>query len=527
MDSKNIQQILSNAPGLRGKLYARGFLFTDGVVRPEDYPFYGLWQQRQLSKYLLLVAPSQHYYCLEEKEHALILVGHAYNPFSMEFDENQILHSMDKNFTQASLANPQSGFWQFVHELTGIFTVIVIVHDEVYVFGDASGMQTTFYVASHSNLYISSHTNLLGDLLGLPWDAYVKELTHYRFFKLLGNSLPGDLTQFSDVKRLIPNHFIKFSNESLEVHRFYWPAKLPLNDEQIVDGVSRLLHHNLELIAMKWQSPAISLTGGCDSKTTLACAKGNYDKYSYFSYISSESEEVDAHAARKICEALGLKHTIYEISENDEDFAELPTVREILNWNTGNIRYSHPNDVRKRIFFADTKDFDVEVKSWASEIGRAYYSKRFNGRTDFGDAPTPRKCTTLYKFFLHNRKLVKKTDQVFADYLERYFKRAPENPIEWQEQFFWEFRVPSWNGLVITGEHRYSFDITIPYNNRKILELLLSAPIQMRLHDDIYRAIRQKMNPAIDETGIAVTNLKHTKNRERLENLYYILNNLF
>lgn len=31
------------------------------------------------------------------------------------------------------------------------------------------------------------------------------------------------------------------------------------------------------------------------------------------------------------------------------------------------------------------------------------------------------------------------------------------------------------------------------------------------------------MNPMIDETGIAVTNLNHTKKREIAENIYYVI----
>ena len=97
----------------------------------------------------------------------------------------------------------------------------------------------------------------------------------------------------------------------------------------------------------------------------------------------------------------------------------------------------------KTYFFADSEDFDVEVKSWASEIGRAYYSKRFPGRKNFGKKPTPRKCTTMYKFFLNNRKLVKQTDEIFKKYLKEYFQQTERNPVEWQEQLFWEYRVPS------------------------------------------------------------------------------------
>ena len=58
----------------------------------------------------------------------------------------------------------------------------------------------------------------------------------------------------------------------------------------------------MKLIHKKWDKPAISLTGGCDSKTTLACTKGEYENYNYFSYISNDSEEVDAIAAKKICD---------------------------------------------------------------------------------------------------------------------------------------------------------------------------------------------------------------------------------
>lgn len=521
MDKDGIQRLLENNPEYREKLFCRGFLFTDDAVSEEAYPFYGLWRKEQIGRYALIVSPQLQYSIASDALATILLLGHAYDPFSSISNESEILTKLLSQ--RNGIGDADSCFWREVNALTGVFTIIMVRGDSVVVIGDASGMQTTFYCVHGGKTYISSHTNLIGDLLNLEWDSYVKDLTSYCFFPLLGNSLPGDLTQFTEVKRLIPNHYIQIVSDNAKVVRFFWPQKLLKTPTEIVNEVSRLMQANMRLIARKWKKPAISMTGGCDSKTTLACTKGAYDKFSYFSYISSESEAVDAVAAKQICDVLGLPHTIYEIADNDNEFKHVSIVKEILNWNTGNIRYSHPNDIRKRIFFSDTEDFDVEVKSWASEIGRAYYSKRFNGRTQFGDNPTPRKCTTLYKFFFNNRRLVRQTDRVFEEYLARYFERAKENPVEWQEQFFWEFRMPSWNGLVITGEHRYSFDITIPYNNRRILELLLSVPIAERISDQVYKNIRAKMNPEIDQTGIAVTNLKHTENRGKAENIYYIL----
>ena len=87
--------------------------------------------------------------------------------------------------------------------------------------------------------------------------------------------------------------------------------------------------------------------------------------------------------------------------------------------------------------------------------------------------------------------------------------------------------MPAWNGLVITGEHRYSSDITIPYNNRVLLTLFLSVPLEDRISDAMYQEIREAFNPTIDATGVAVTNLLHTDRRAQFENLYWSLHSAF
>lgn len=507
---------------LSDKLFAMGFCFTNTETSNGKCSFLTAWNSESLRNGNLFVHPRQHYFISKNQE--IILIGHAYNPFSMQEDETEILEELCEVWS-----GEKANFYEYLNQLTGIFTLLVCEDDAVYAFGDASGIQTTFYFADadKEKYVIASHTNLIGDLLSLEWDPYVKRLSGYRFFPLLGNSLPGDLTQFPAVKRLVPNYYVKIAGGKAEAVRFYWPHTLKLSEDEICNRAAEILHNNLSLIAEKWKRPAISMTGGCDSKTTMACANGLYDRFTYFSYISSEAEKVDAEAAKKICEEIGIKHTTYMISEHDEDYPEIEEYRSVLFWNNGALRKNNPNDVRKRAHFAAIDDFDVEVKSWVSEIGRAYYSKRFNGRKNFGKLPTPRACTTLYKFFLHDRRLVRQTDHVFAGYIRKYFEQAAENPLDWQEQFFWEFRVPSWNGIVITSEQRFSFDITIPYNNRKLLELLLSMPIEDRINDSLYKKIRTKMNPKIDEACENVQNLHHTHRRARFEELYWRIHSKF
>jgi len=503
--TEHINQICKDNKEFRNKIFARGFLVTDCDFNLSGYPFYGLWSEYTVHNCHVYVHPQQHCFIKGNR----ILIGHAYNPFESEYDELKILDTLN---------------FETLNQLTGIFTVICLDDKTVRIYGDSTCMQCTFYGVINGHYYISSHANLIGDLLGLEWDPYVERLVKYRFFKFFGTQLPGDLSEYRELKRLVPNHYVDISDGVISVKRFYFPHSLLVKEDDIVDNVASILRDSLKIIADKWKKPSISLTGGCDSKTTLSCANGLYDRFGYFSYISSNEEKVDANAAHDICGGLGLEHRIYEIPPNDSDFKNIEIVRTILKHNCGDMRPNNSNDVRKRAWFAENELFDVEVKSWVSEIGRAYYSKRFAGRTNFGEKPTPRKCSTLYKVFLNYRKLLYETDRVFESYLNDYFKQAEENPLPWQEQFFWEFRVAAWNGLVITHEHRYSFDITIPYNNRILLEYLLSAPINYRINDLIHKKIRLKMDPNVDSANISVQNVNHTKNRARIENMYYAIN---
>lgn len=265
------------------------------------------------------------------------------------------------------------------------------------------------------------------------------------------------------------------------------------------------------------------MTGGMDSKATLASANGLYDRFKYYSYDSMSGDKPDAKAAAIIAKAIGVDHKIYSISENDNDFENIYEITKIMEHNLGDIGKVNANDVRKRIYFMNTDKFDVEVKSWVSEIGRANYYKKF-GKNKMPERLTPRQMTTMYKFFSYNRILAIETDKIFKKYIERV-KFDDIFNYDSSDMYLWEFRYGSWGGLVITSEHRVSYDITIPYNNRLLMELFLKLPLEKRIKDTPHYDLIKKLNPLIDETGITVTNYNETKKRMYMEKVYYIVNN--
>ncbi len=519
MERETVKKLCDNDLYLRSKLYCRGYLITDTCPQDSGYPFYGEWIQKQAGKFFLFHHPQLPCYIENDGKNTVGLFGHAYNPFSGETDENGILKELLKRIENNAL------LFDEINHLTGVFCLFVIRDGSMMLLNDTVGLFPVFFTTDgNAPFYASSHVNLIADFTGFTEDPYITRLRACKTFYHFGNQLPGVCSKFAEVERLSPNHYLKVDGEIKPV-RFYSPHYLDIDDDEAVKRVCSAMQKTMAAIAAKWERPAISLTGGCDSKTTLAAANGIYDKFQYFSYDSQPNERPDAEAAVAICKALGLRHTLYEIPYEDEAFDNIEGIRAILIWNGGDIRDNNPNDVRKRAYLDKRNDFDVEVKSWASEVCRARYSKRYAGKMSFGKKPSPRKCTTFYKFLL-NRKIVNETDKVFKYYLDNYFQSDDKRPIPWQDQLYWEWHWPARDGITIVCEHMFSDMITVPYNNRKVLELLLSTSYENRYKDVLYTRARERMDSRIDRAAEAIVDVNHTKTRALKERLYYTFNTL-
>lgn len=518
-----IQTMLDNKPHLRPYLFRYGFVLTDGTLPVSGYPFYERWTPVSLPGLQGLIHPDQTFFRADCGNVTCFLIGHAYNPFAMEHREEALLEHLV--CADAPMRR------QLIDQLTGVFTLGLIDNGRLQLFCDCAGMQTCYYGTIGGHRYITSHMQLVGDLCHLEQSDYVRRLTGYRFYRYYGAFLPGDLSAYAELKRLVPNTHVIFRDGEWVLERFYPHNPIvQVNGEseysRTISQIAVILNHTMELIAQKWQAPAISMTGGMDSKATLAAAHGLYDRFRYFSYISMPGEKPDADAAHRISAALGIDHRIDHIPDRDENFADLQEIAALLCHNFGNIGSINANDIRKRAYYAQTENrhFDVEVKSWVSEIGRANYYKKF-GLRRMPLHLTPRQMTSMYKLFIQNRSLVRQTDEIFADYIRRTdFHR--DMGLDESDLFLWEIRYGSWGGQVITCEHKFSFDITVPYNNRLLMELFLTLPLERRISDQVHYDLIRELEPIIDATGITITNHNETKMRMYKEKLYFLVHSI-
>lgn len=512
---EQVKAILDDNISLRDLLYVRGFLIadSDNDIDLNEYPFYGNWSKTDLNqKVSIYTHHLSNAYIFHKGSSSYFIIGHAYNPFSHVYQENEVLQEL-----ASARDDSWHEYWNKESELTGIFCIGYANENGIFFSTDCTGMQTVYYGQQDHKLYISSHSKLIADLCGYERDDYISRLVNSKYYHYFGTWLPGDLSPFKGVIRTQPNFEISYRyNSGVFAGKRYFPLE---KTEEITEAefetkireIADILASNMELIAKKWpdKRAAISVTGGKDSKTTLACANGLYDQFSYFSYISSEAEAVDAEAAERICQVMGVPHKTYEIPEQSEMYDSIDLYRMILECNAGCIGHNNLNDVKKRIYFSHVSDFDVEVKSWVDEICRGWFITKYN-KKKFPEKPSPAFIRSMWKVIV-NPRLIHESNKVFKHYLDRYYNDRVFCKMDWLMLYYWEFSWGGGEGLFLSSEHKFAYDITIPYNNRLLLKKMLSIPVDMRIPDEIPDHVTKLKNPAISEADANVHNIAHTK----------------
>lgn len=65
-----------------------------------------------------------------------------------------------------------------------------------------------------------------------------------------------------------------------------------------------------------------------------------------------------------------------------------------------------------------------------------------------------------------------------------------------------------------------SYDITIPYNNRLLLDKMLSVSLQKRIDDDLQRDVIAYMDRRILDTNVSIIDVGYSQKRTMIERAY-------
>lgn len=523
-NSEKIKKILDEKPEYRACLFSRGYFITEDHVDDTKYPFYSLWKKVIINGYSVLIHKDQDFYIFEGIGKTFLLIGHAYNPFNGIYEEQILLSQAADKYDSSKM--------EFLDEIsgwTGIFCVFVF-DKEITAVQDCAGFKALYYGIIKDKMCFMSHPQMAADIYNLDMDPFVKRLVKNRFYNIGNRYLPGDLSPFTEIKRIGANVYLCCDEKhTVSIHRFYPVRPLDHCETEAdywrkIEESYRLLNKNIELASKKWPNIAISLSGGTDSQTTLACANGMYEKFHFFSFYSKESELRDSQAASEICKRIGVKHHIYPIPmENDaiEDYEEL---KSIIVHSYGYIRGLAEHEVRKHICMYRWDYFDTEIKSMSSEIVRVFFPRKYG--TEFPRKLTPRYFSILQTRYFASPLLLYKSDRIYKKYMEKFDLVEPKCNFEHTDLYFWEVRLSNW-GMLMTQSLDICHRVTFPFNNRKLIELMLSLPREARKSDNVHKDIMRIANPEIVNANIHVENGYHSAKRILLEYIFLKYRTIF
>ena len=230
-------------------LYTFGYLLTNDAGRAIN----GLselnnWKQITIGSFYLFVHPSQRYHLFKAEQRTLLFVGHACNPFTMEADEDIILRRL------GSMPFGSAEYRDYFDQLTGVFFYAVIDDECVTATCDCAGMLGANYSKIGDNVCFSAYSQMIADIYGLSEDPYVIKLKKSKLFHWYGWYLPGDLTPYQAVKRIVPNTEVRLA-EDVKISRFYPRKRYEVVSEKDyptqVQRIGGIMHNTMQLILQK------------------------------------------------------------------------------------------------------------------------------------------------------------------------------------------------------------------------------------------------------------------------------------
>ena len=384
----------------------------------------------------------------------LALLGEAVHPDLPHLDVEQIAgHLLAHSGTRQDE----------IDKLVGRFTVIHSGSSgELSVQADAIGLRSVYFSVSDRGVIAGSHARLVAE--AARGEAGFKP----RPYKW---GYPGLTTPFQAVFRLPPNCELSLASGSLR--RFFPIAAIPARAIGEAWAIAfRRASTTIAALAER-RSLLVSLSGGLDTRTTLAASRASWPRLEFFTYCGSPKHQIDAKVAAAVAGTLGLRHTFVD----DTQAPDTAVLR--------NVRQNSFTPHKPKLACAYHRQFGehrhLHVRSNLLELGRSNLFKKFGRRPRFGEGPgTPQLMADLYT-------LTGKLSPEHATHVQPAFEHnfaaadcgtAIANASPW-DLYFIEHRMGAWQSGVV-AESDVSFDTIIAFNSREIVRAFMGVPQQER-----------------------------------------------
>lgn len=208
----------------------------------------------------------------------------------------------------------------FASRFSGKYIILYSDTNGCYAFGDATCSIPINFAGSlgTDEICLSPFDGMTADYFGYVPDS---RLARIRKAADPAQTMPGDLTPYTQVKALLPNQYLNmFTGRAIRVKMESLPT---LSFNEIIDR-SILLSQNAAAAFAEYYQLICPLTSGYDSRVVLAILCGLPSEVKCFTTVFSSSgeENADIRIAKAICERKGLNHSLFGYDDPPEEFVE-------------------------------------------------------------------------------------------------------------------------------------------------------------------------------------------------------------
>ncbi|GAA1306338.1 hypothetical protein Psi02_23730 [Planotetraspora silvatica] len=452
--------------------FRHGYVAADHAIELRDLPG---WRSGRVGRFTVHRHPVTRWVTAANGSAEVAILGDAVDIDAGTADSAEIAQSV-----LSALTSGVDRAVRYVAYLGGRATVLLYRDGELVVVPDYAATQPVFWHHDASGTVFSSHAHLAGEVVGAPVnEPYRALMRQANEMKTKGTIYwPGIETPFIGVLPVLPNHVLRVRAGQTPRHERFYPfpdTTLERDPDRAFKVFSEVFSEHVRLLCTLSRHIGLSLTGGRDSRTTLAAAWPHLSPafartWTYLNVPAPTKVMADdAEAAARVAREYGLSHHLIDLHDKaPEDFAPMPAFEKDY---FRTMRYT-PQFRRLAVAYAEQlPPATIQLKSMVAEAGTGFYKKRSGvpdvGRLTYLYSPTP----------FGELPLVHSAFERFSAYSGLSVDAAGE--LDWHDLYYIECRMIKWGSLRMQ-ECDLSHRTLMPFNSRGVIEALLGPDLEHR-----------------------------------------------
>lgn len=470
-------------------LYPRGFIFSTQELI--EVP----------SNYNHIVINDKYYYSYceqikkmiyENEDKFVIIHGNA----TYVHHQNVIPHEELPSYLGDLYFENYDEFLNTLDYIGGRYAVIIGNKDKVMVYQDATGGRSLYYSLDYN--VISSHAHLINDNIMHSIDEKVQAV------KKLG--INWNLSPYTNIKALTPN--ICFELYSKKTERFF-PREsnkfTHLSKEERLSLAEKLWKKQYEFFFKTFSKLAFSITGGLDSRVSLAMLREKIPEINFFTYMTEipnpKNEKNtrllknDGIRVKELLKDIELNHQFIKIENSEKKLSDKD--QNNLSKNTiGSHNFGLLRSYKK--LFPEKNV--LHIRSNLNEIGRANLMEKNVGNN----------LQRVQKYFINSFRKANEEELKNENIDLESIAQKGVNDFKYENDrfdfhimdlYYWENRSGRWISEIL-NETDVCFETFSGYNLRAIIEISLSFTFDERKSSVFFKELINRNYPILNFYGV-------------------------